>query len=313
MRQGMLQEVGRGSIPAGRAPRLLVFNARHMVVAGIDLGASNLRIALADLDGQVFVSRVLPTPQDDTLAEQVVKATKALQDECLPGTRLANVVIGTPGVVSGNRIRLAPNLPALERPGFLKRLSVGFGCPLEVHNDVNLAAIAETRDAEEVVAFLAIGTGLGASLAKGTAVWSGAQGRAGEVGYLPFPSPVGQTLEDCLSGLGLTRLYRRFGGRGGAEEALSHNDRAARKARGVLLEALGTAVVVLTLAYDPSRIVLGGGVGLHLEPHLSALRRRVRREIPFVVPLQVSSQGELVAQNGAVLLAARRVEQELLA
>ncbi|MER3556412.1 MAG: ROK family transcriptional regulator, partial [Meiothermus sp.] len=136
VRQGVLQEVGRGRIPAGRAPRLLMFNARHVVVAGIDLGASNLRIALADLDGQIFVSRTLPTPQGEDLPERVTRATRALQGECLPGTRLAGVVIGTPGVVSGNRIRLAPNLPALERPGVLKRLREGFGCPLEVHNDV---------------------------------------------------------------------------------------------------------------------------------------------------------------------------------
>ncbi|MER3555386.1 MAG: hypothetical protein C4331_13870 [Meiothermus sp.] len=61
MQQGVLQEVGRGRIPAGRAPRLLVFNARHSVAAGIDLGASNLRIALADLDGQMLVNRSPPT------------------------------------------------------------------------------------------------------------------------------------------------------------------------------------------------------------------------------------------------------------
>jgi len=312
MQQGVLQEVGQGRIPAGRAPRLLMFNARHKVVAGIDLGAANLRIALADLDGYVFVSRILPTPQDDSLAEQVAGTTKSLQNEYLPGTRLANAVIGTPGVVSGDRIRLAPNLPALERPGFLKRLQDGFGCSLQVHNDVNLAAIAETRDAEDTVAFLAIGTGLGASLAKGTAVWTGMQGRAGEIGYLPFSSPVGPTLEETLSGVGLARLYRHFGGRGGAEEALLLNSEAACKARAVLLEALGTAVKVLTLAYDPGRIVLGGGVGLHLGPYLSVLDQQMRQQIPFVVPLEVSNQGEFVAQNGAILLAVRQVEQELL-
>jgi len=304
--------MGRGRIPAGRAPRLLVFNSRHKVVAGIDLGATNLRIALADLDGQVLVSRILPTPQGDGLVEQVTGATKTLQDEHLPGTQLANVVVGTPGVVSGNRIRLAPNLPALERPGFLKRLKDGFGCPLEVHNDVNLAAIAEARGPEETVAFLAIGTGLGASLAKGTAVWTGVQGRAGEIGYLPFPSPVGHILEDCLSGVGLARLYRYFGGQGGAEKALSSDNVAARKARKVLLEALVTAAVVLTLAYDPNRIVLGGGVGLHLGSYLSTLERRIKRKIPFAVPLEVSAQGELVTQNGAALLAVRQVEQEML-
>lgn len=312
LQQGMLHEVGRGQLPAGRSPRLLAFNARYAVVAGVDLGASNLRLCLADLDGQPLAGRVLPTPKGEDLAEQVAAELKRMQEETLPGSRLAAVVMGTPGVVDGERLRFAPNLPALERPDFLRRLRGAFPCPLEVHNDVNLAAIAEgSAEAEMSVAFLAIGTGLGAAVARGTTVWSGDNGRAGEIGYLPFVSPVGQILEETLSGVGLSRLYWHFGGRGGAEEALRGRNRAAQQAREVLLEALAYAVSVLTLSYDPGRIVLGGGVGLHLGPWLPQVSERLAACLPFVVPLMTSSQGDIVTQQGAVILAIRRAEQEL--
>lgn len=312
MRQGMLHEVGKAQLPLGRNPRLLAFNSLHSVVAGIDLGATNLRIALADLDGNLLAQHHCPTPQDAHLAEQLAVIVQQFQNQTLPGTSLSRVVIGTPGVVSGEKIRFSPNLPALEHPGFIRRLRAAFGCPLEIHNDVNLAALAESQGSSDTVAFISIGTGLGAAVTRNRTIWSGAQGRAGEIGYMPYTSPVGRILEEVLSGVGLAKLYQHFGGEGGAIQALRQDHPAARKACQVLLEALTFACVLLSLTYDPDRIVLGGGVGLQLEPYLGSIKKQIRRQIPFVVGLEISREGDLVAQKGAVLLAVQQAEQELL-
>ncbi len=310
----MLKEIGRGRLPAGRSPRLLGFNSRYAVVTGVDLGASNLRIALADLDGTILAQHIGKTPKGTDLVARLVAQITQLVRGHTPTDQLGAVVIGTPGVVAGDRIRYSPNLPTLEEAGFLETLRTALPCPLEVHNDVNLAAIGEAADRlSEPVAFLAVGTGLGAAVTIGTQVWVGSQGRAGEIGYLPFASPVGSTLEETLSGTGLASLYRHFGGAGGAREALSRTDQAAVCAREILLEALAVAVSVLSLSYDPGRIVLGGGVGLRLGGQLRRLEQLVSVQIPFVVPVEISRFGDLAAQRGAILLASRRANQELIA
>ena len=97
------------------------------------------------------------------------------------------------------------------------------------------------------------------------------------------------------------------------KNSVSRSDRAARCAREILLDALAFAVSVLSLGYDPSRIVLGGGVGLRLAGKLEALEQRLADKLPFVAPLEISRFGDLAAQHGAILLASRRANRELIA
>lgn len=313
LERGLLHEVGRASLRAGRSPRLLGFNARNAVVVGADVGATNLRLSLCDLDGETIARRALPTPQSPDLAERLAAEIRSLWGEHAPLAPLTAVVVGTPGVVEGDRIRLSPNLPALESPGFLPAFKGSLPCPVEVHNDVNLAAIAEGRaGTDELVVVLAIGTGLGAGLARGREVWTGARGRAGEVGYIPFRSPVGTTLEDALSGIGLRRLHRHFGGDGDPAAVLAGRDDAASRALEVFLEALATALTVISCTCDPARIVLGGGVGDRLGFALEAVSDQIVEQGAFVAPLEVSSLGDQSAERGAVLLATTRASQELL-
>lgn len=310
MTLGLLKEIGNGTLPAGRSPRLLGFNARFALVAGVDLGASKLHVALADLNGTIMSQHTTKTPDGVNLATTLADVVR----QQATGETLARVVLGTPGVAQNDRIRYAPNLPALEAPDFIERLRARLGCPLEVHNDVKLAAFGETAGGHvESVAFLAIGTGLGTAATMGTQIWTGNQGRAGEIGYLPYPSPVGTTLEGVLSGGGLEHLYTYFGGHGTARDALERKDNAGLAACKLFFDALTQAIVILCVSYDPCRIVIGGGVGLHLENDLKTIGDRVAEKIPFDAPLEISRFGDLATQRGAILLALKRANQELIA
>src|ERR1700679_957183 len=53
-RHGLVTTLGRASSNGGRPPGLLEFNARHGYVVGVDIGASHVRIAMADLNGAVI-------------------------------------------------------------------------------------------------------------------------------------------------------------------------------------------------------------------------------------------------------------------
>src|SRR6186997_1657057 len=53
--RGLLEEVGEGESQGGRRPRLLRLNSQLGYVVGVDIGATSMDLALADLNGQVML------------------------------------------------------------------------------------------------------------------------------------------------------------------------------------------------------------------------------------------------------------------
>src|SRR6516162_257295 len=49
-RGGLVKELGLGTSSGGRRPDMLCFNSTYGYVAGIDLGGSNIRLAVSDLE-----------------------------------------------------------------------------------------------------------------------------------------------------------------------------------------------------------------------------------------------------------------------
>ena len=62
MQSGIVKDLGTGPSRGGRRPSFMEFNARHGFVAGIDLGPTRTRLAVADLRGERLADRIIPTP-----------------------------------------------------------------------------------------------------------------------------------------------------------------------------------------------------------------------------------------------------------
>src|SRR5687768_8365396 len=60
--RGLTRDLGTGPSRGGRRPTLTEFNARHGFVAGIDVGPTRTRLAIADLRGDRLADRIIPTP-----------------------------------------------------------------------------------------------------------------------------------------------------------------------------------------------------------------------------------------------------------
>ena len=93
------------------------FNARHGFVAGIDLGPTRTRLAVADLRGERLAHRIVPTPAGLGPAALLARMAAALRDLMreagAPAGRLLAVGAGAPGAVDRDTRhgrRLAPNL-----------------------------------------------------------------------------------------------------------------------------------------------------------------------------------------------------------
>jgi activator of 2-hydroxyglutaryl-CoA dehydratase len=71
IKKGYLVETGKGLSKGGRKPRLLQLNNRLGYVIGIDIGATSLDIALADINGSILRRVTEPTdvrqPPEDVL------------------------------------------------------------------------------------------------------------------------------------------------------------------------------------------------------------------------------------------------------
>src|SRR3954465_3078775 len=61
IRRGVVKDLGAGPSRGGRRPSLMEFNARHGVIAVMDIGPTRTRIAVADLRGEPIAHAIVDT------------------------------------------------------------------------------------------------------------------------------------------------------------------------------------------------------------------------------------------------------------
>ena len=103
IRRGVVTDLGAGPSRGGRRPASMQFNARHRFVAGIDIGPTKTRLAVADLRGEPLQHRVVATPnhgRPEEVLSRIADETRALlNDVRVPTTRVLGVAAGAPGVI----------------------------------------------------------------------------------------------------------------------------------------------------------------------------------------------------------------------
>src|SRR4051794_1574246 len=282
-RAGLVRGAGAVTPPRGRTARLYEPDPTAAYVVGIDIGRAWVRVAVADLDGRVVARRDEPNRARSAAAlvrAVAADARGAVAEAGLAWDQVAHAVVGSPGVFdpATGRLRHAPNLPGWSRPGLVDQLRAELSPSLALDNDVTLAAMGELTygrgRAASTFAYLSVGTGIGLGLVVEGALFRGAHGAAGEVGFLPLPRGAAARrdtrlrgiLEQAASADAVVRDARARGRRGATSAkavfaAARAGDRVARAV--VRQEAAGLALVVATVVavIDPEFVVLGGGVG----------------------------------------------------
>src|SRR5688572_2901574 len=113
---GLTRDVGVGPSRGGRRPALMEFNARHGFVAGVDIGPTRTRLAVADLRGDRLAHRIMATPLDvpppQSLRRLAAAVRELMTEAGAPPDRLLCVAAGAPGPVDTQEgvVVLAPNL-----------------------------------------------------------------------------------------------------------------------------------------------------------------------------------------------------------
>jgi glucokinase-like ROK family protein len=337
--RGLVAEGDVGPSTGGRPPRQLTFRADggHILVA--DLGATSIDVAVTTLDGRILghhdePARIEAGPEAcldrvDALFEALLRTTQGLAG------RLWGIGIGVPGPVefeSGRPIS-PPIMPGWDGYPIRERFTARYGAPVWVDNDVNVLALGEWRSGVAAghanVVVVKIGTGIGAGIISDGHLHRGAQGSAGDVGHI-------QVVDDpavvCRCG-NVGCLEALAGGEaiGRAGQAAAEAGRSARLqialdqhgtvtaedvaraasfgdpvAVALLQEAgrrVGSMLASVVNFFNPSLIVIGGGVANSPDQLLAAIREAIyRRSLPLATRdllVQRSSLGGLAGVIGA--------------
>lgn len=250
---------------------------------GIDLGGTKVEGAILE---RVFPLKVLsrlrvPTGKEqgyDHIIGQITRVVALLKEES--GKAPERIGIGTPGTLDPitGLMKNSNTTALLDRP--LKAdLETALGIPVEIANDANCFAIAETqlgvvaREMEEasVVFGSIMGTGVGGGIVVEGKVLNGRQGIAGEWGHNFLdasggPCYCGQIgcVETVISGPALERHYEHLSGNRMTMKqivASIDEDAAAQATLDRLISFFGKGMAQVINILDPDAVVLGGGLG----------------------------------------------------
>jgi glucokinase-like ROK family protein len=338
---GILKEIGDGASQGGRRPRLLHFNSGQGCVVGVDIGATSLDVALADLRGAIFARG--GEPIDVRLGPRAVLdrvracAGELLERSGIDPRYVYALGVGVPGPVQfAAGVLIAPPLmPGWERYPIAAHLRGSFPrARVVVDNDVNVMALGELRrgaGAENLI-FVKIGTGIGAGVVCHGAVYRGSNGCAGDIGHI-LADPEGPVctcgnvgcLEAVAAGPAIAALAIAAAGAGESAflaerlavagtltaadvaDAAAHGDRAALAIIQRSGRLVGDVLASLVNFFNPSLILIGGGVSQIGNQLLANIRQRIlRRSTPLAtrdLRVEYASLGLDAGVTGAVALA----------
>ena len=312
-------------------------------VLGVDIGGTKLAVGIADeLGALVFSERIPSNPTEaaePTLGRLVDLCRRAIAESGVPVVAAGVGCVGPLDQKTGYVIRPV-NLPGWKDVALVDTLRNALGIPVYLDNDANAAALGEHRFGAgrgvRNMVYLTISTGIGGGIIIDNHLYQGENGNAGELGHMSVnyagrPCGCGNLgcIEAYASGTAIAARTREavaaapsaaeapilLSLSGGIDKINSqHVIEAARRGDPIALKiwdetivALGSCMVSVINIFNPSRIVLGGGVTHAGDLLFNPLRRQTKKHaIPMlhdicdIVPAKL---GDQVGVLGAVAVA----------
>lgn len=329
---GWVRETGRTSGHVGRTATTYELIPDSAFMAAVDLGGTKLRVAIVDLAGTVVAELVAPTHPDGGLAVagQIGALVLAAAIEAkVNRDRIRQTVVGCPGVPdqATGQVRFAPNIAGIDSFDFRAAVAEATGTPVMLENDVNLAVLGEqwlgAGQGIDHLAFIALGTGIGAGLIVNGTLLRGASGAAGELGYLPFGADPFEAeslrvgaFERVTARHGIRAAYQAATGQTVEVPAIfaaaSQGDAVAQDILDGVSRQLARAVAALGAVIAPEVVILGGSIGARPEI-IAATRAELARCFPFPIRIEPSRLGSHAALSGAVAIGLTELHTALFA
>ncbi|MEO7099364.1 MAG: ROK family protein [Luteolibacter sp.] len=283
------------------------------MIAGIELGGTKTVVAIGTAEGKIIEECRFPTHEPEkTLGFAIDWLTERGAPEAIGIAAFGPIGI-VPGRENYGRVLATPK-PGWEGFSLTKSLSAAFpNARLTLDTDVNAATLAEARIGAAAglddVAYITIGTGIGAGILSGGRLVHGALHP--EFGHLKVPRKAGDDFAgvcpfhaDCLEGLASGPAIAERWGKPASELPADH------PAWEMQAWYLAHGILSLLAIVSPSRVIVGGGVSQAAHLHdkindqlvkIAAGYFPVLAETRYVVP---PALGQEAGISGAFLLTA---------
>ncbi|MFA4989186.1 MAG: ROK family protein [Candidatus Omnitrophota bacterium] len=199
----------------------------------IDLGGTNLKVALLDLNYRIKDREILSTrsfmEKNDLILGIVHAVTRFIKYNNLSKAQILGVGLGLPGPIDAKSgvVHFFPNIPGWKEVALRYILRKKLSLPVSLDNDAKLMALAEHRlgaaKGYRNVLCMTLGTGIGGGLILHNKIYRGFNNAAGEIGHLPINEKAGAPC-NC--------------GRYGCLEAYVGNQRIIKEARRVFKRSI---------------------------------------------------------------------------
>ena len=337
---GIILETESRSTRSGRPPVVLDINPKSGLAAAIDMGATHVSVAIGDFSAHILEEveqpfRIASGPKqcleesDRVLRKMLEKCGLSLSDLSAVGVSVPGPVITDTGMVMA-----PPIMPGWDRFPIRTTLENLWNVPVALNNDANFGAIGEwvfgAGRGEKNLAFIKVGSGIGAGLIINRQIFAGTTGSAGEIGHLTIDEngPLctcgnrgcleafagGQAIElqaqklvesgkrTLLSDLNTKPISVRE-----VAEAARRGDLAAQEILHRSGTFIGIAVAGLINLVNPSVVIIGGGVAevgeLLTAPIRKVVRERSLRAAEHAVKITTAMLGRRSTLIGAMVQA----------
>lgn len=325
---------------SGRPPVVLEINPKQGLVAAIDMGAMHLSVALGDFSARILEEVEIPFQVVDGPEACLKKADQVLLEllrkRGLAPSDLSGIGIGVPGPVIADEglVMAPPIMPGWDRFPIRATLEKRWKTAIALNNDAKLGALGEwaygAGRGEKNLAFIKVGSGVGAGLMINQQIYGGTTGSAGEIGHLTVDEngPLCTCgnhgcLEAFAGGHAIAAQARKLVASGKRTslseknvETITAHDVAEAARRGDLpaqeiLKRSGTyigiAIAGLINLFNPSTVIIGGGVAqvgdLLTTPIRQAVRERSLRASEHNVKITTAMLGRRSTLIGALVQA----------
>jgi len=326
-----IMEMGAGDNSVGRKSTMLAFNAQRGYIVGIDLGRFRIRMMLADLSGNEIASTEIVNSVDfsgdgrqsiqliQSQIENILAQTGKSKDDILC------IVIGIPGIIKDGRSFLAPFTENYLERDMIETLQEAFEADVLLENCVNLGVIGEQWQGAGAnykdILYIAYGVGLGSALIVDGKLYRGANGAAGEVGFMiTDPANIGQkydeigSLEEALS----RGKIGKYLDSGHFDEEivklieLYKND-GSPYAKLIIDEItlnFGMALVNMSAILNPEVIIIAGGLGANLgKLFIDQWKEILNNQVPFAPDILLSELNHRETMLGAVMTGIHHIHE----
>jgi glucokinase-like ROK family protein len=328
------------STSSGRRPVVLEINPNQGLVAAIDMGATHLSVALGDFSARILeeveVAFRIDQGPEICLQEADRLLHEILQKRGLRTADLAGIGVGVPGPVIAEEgwVMAPPIMPGWDRFPIRTTLEKKWKTAITLNNDAELGALGEwaygAGRGEKNLAFIKVGSGIGAGLIINQQIYGGTTGSAGEIGHLTVDEngPLCTCgnhgcLEAFAGGHAIASQARKLVSSGKRTllsekdiDSLNAQDVAEAARRGDLPAQeiikrsgtyIGIAIAGLINLFNPSTVIIGGGVAqvgdLLTGPIRQAVRERSLRASEHGVRITTAMLGRRSSLIGALVQA----------